>query len=56
MRVMQTGTTAADSREEQRYGNTFFLRQTHCLARENVREIPSFLLAGVSVLPCGSVQ
>lgn len=30
-----------------------FVRQSHCLARENIREIPSFLLAGVSALPVG---
>lgn len=31
----------------------FFVRQSHCLARENIREIFSFLPAGVSALPAG---
>lgn len=48
-RDMQAGTTAADGREK----HMFFVRQSHCLARENIREIPSFLLAGVSALPVG---
>lgn len=52
-RDMQAGTTAAGGREEQRYDNRFFVRQSHCLARKNIREIPSFLLAGVSALPMG---